>query len=269
MDLTEKAFLERQSSDIKLATSNEQSNQTSTTAKAIMIDKEQVSIMQEQLSLSTELEIIEHLLRSHVLRHEGNGASNWVEPTDKQMIILTEYGVQLIMNTITFYINKNTLLSNYTDELINQKMEDFSVSLADAIFMEYEKVFRYPTFAECKEVLTDRIAKKAELREFAMEQMGKKADNKKLTDEFWKEIENRIEKEITKIKEQIIKNKLKRFELIVREVQDAVHSTYLRAMNGSERSSIRKHIHISESTGGTGLQPNKPSKINPLNLFRH
>ena len=69
------------------------------------------------------------------------------------------------------------------------------------------------------------------------------------------------------VKEQIIKDKLKRFMILLRTVQDAVHSTYLRAWKGQERTTLRQHIHISESRGGS-IQPQQPTKMNPLNWMR-
>ena len=42
------------------------------------------------------------------------------------MIILTDYGVNYIMGAVQWYLNKNTLLSNYDDDQIRQKMEDLA-----------------------------------------------------------------------------------------------------------------------------------------------
>jgi len=97
--------------------------------------------------------------------------------------------------------------------------------------------------------------------------MGKEVDEEKIKKEFIEEIEENIEKEITKIKEQIIKNKLKRFEIIIREVQDTVHSTYLRAWNGQERRTLRQHTHISEVVG---MKPPvvKGQGRSPFNFFK-
>ena len=169
---------------------------------ALKLNEETTNLVKEQLNLEAELFTIENLLRGNYLKK-----GKWVAPSDTEQIILTEHGVQLIMNTIIFYINKNTLLSNYEEETINKKMEDFATALADVIFMEYEKVFRYPTFEECKEVLEARIQRKTELRKFAYQIIGKKADEKEIKQGILQEIEDRVESEITKIKEQIIKNK--------------------------------------------------------------
>jgi len=240
-------------------------DETTLAGQAIAIQDEEKSILREQLDLSDELDTIEHLLRGHVLRDDKNtGMRKWADPEDPDMIILTEHGIYLIMNTIMFYINKNTLLSNYDGDTINKKMEDFAETLNDTIFMEYEKVFQYPTFEECKKVLLERIKKKTELRSFALNLMGKEVIEKEIKKEFVDELEGKIDLEITKIKEQIIKNKLKRFLIIIREIQDAVHSTYLRAYGGQERRTLRQRIHVSENSNPFSQNQGK-GKLNALN----
>lgn len=228
------------------------SNQNYTqTQRAMMLQEQEKGMIKDQLDLSEELERIEHLLKGEVLtKDEVTGDYKWKSPEDSELILLSDYGIHLILNTITWYINKNTLLSNYEEDVILSKMEDFSTDLADTIFMEYEKVFSYPTFDDCKKVLEERIKTKTELRKFAIELTGETASEEKIRNELMDEIEGRIDKEIQKIKEQIIKNKLKRFMLLLRVIQDAVHSTYLRAWKGQERRTLRQHIHVSETQGG-------------------
>lgn len=261
----EEDFVKRQETELNALKSNKNFVQSQIAQQATAIQEEEKNIVREQLDLSEEINVIEHLLRGHVLKDDGKtGTRQWVVVDDPDMVILSEHGVHLIMNTILFYMNKNTLLSNYDEETINKKMEDFACDLADTIFMEYEKVFKYPTFKQCKEVLLERINKKTELRKFALELAGIKTDDEKIKQGFIEEIEGQVDREITKIKEQIIKNKLKRFLIIIREVQDAIHSTYLRAYAGQERKTLRQHIHVSETLGAPVIQK-KPTKINPLN----
>ena len=76
-----------------------------------------------------------------------------------------------------------------------------------------------------------------------------------------------MEREIFNIRDQKIKDKLKDYDLICRCIQDAIHSTYNRALKGMERTSLRKHHHVSESFGvGVPSQQNKRS-INPLDYM--
>lgn len=221
---------------------------------------EEKTAINEQLDLTPELERIYYLLKGYTLTKNSNtGKTDWTEPSSNNMKVLTEYGVQLIMNYIAWYLNKNTLLSNYDEDTINTKMEDFVISLADAAFMLYEKTFNYPTLDDCKEELRLRIQRKVETKSFAYELIQKKVPTPEQREAFEKEImkdiEQIIEKELDKIKQQLMKDKLKRFELMIRQIQDTVHSSYLRALNGMERKTAREHIHVNETRG-----------INPMSL---
>lgn len=246
------AFMEKEGRELALAEQQAASGHAQQDAQASMLREQERNVIKEQLSLGDELTTIENLLRGRILKENEHGGRNWIDAPSEEMQILTEHGVHLIMNTILFYLNKNTLLSNYETEIIAQKMEDFATDLTDTIFMEYEKVFKYPTLEDCKNVLMQRIEKKKELRKFAYKLMGKEVDDEEIVGEFIHEIENKIESELEKIREQIVKNKLKRFLIIIREVQDFVHSAYLRAWNGQERRTLRQHIHVTESLGGMG-----------------
>ena len=261
----EETFIEQQQKEIEAYKTSTQSGQVQQAQQAMMYQEQEKSMIKDQLDLIDELDTIDHLLRGQFLKDsvDTNGRV-WADPSDPNSIILTEHGVQLIMNTIMFYLNKNTLLSNYDEDMINHKMEDFATDLADTIFMEYEKVFQYPTQQECFTVLKDRIDKKTELRMFALELVGQVGDAIAIRESFVEEIEDKIENEIAKIKEQVIKNKIKRFLIIIREIQDAVHSTYLRAYKGQERKTLRQHIHISENVG-MNQPPKNPRKLNLLN----
>ncbi len=230
---------------------------------------ENPSIVKDQLSLGEELNNIHYLLKGYTREvNEDTKELEWTPPKNDDLKILSNYGIQFIMNAISWYINKNTLLSNYDEDTILAKMEDFANDLNDAVFMEYEKVFHYPSFEQCKEVLMERLKKKAQIKSFSMELLGKEVVPEKIDQEILKEMEGRVEKEIEKIREQLIKDKLKRFAIIIREIQDAVHSTYLRAYQGMERSSLRRNTHITE-THGTGLvnPQTNPRSLNPFKWF--
>lgn len=256
---------------IKEAQLNAESEKVKTIQQEMMMANSDRSMIAEQLDLGEELERIDYLLRGYVIeRNDETGGSKWTKPQDNSMIILSDYGVHLIRNTIAWYLNKNTLLSNYDEETILTKMEDFASDLNDTVFMEYEKVFQYPSFEDCRKILDERIKNKLDIKIYAGEVLGKKFTNseiKEIETKIIKELEPRIKVELEKIKEQIIKNKLKRFMIIIREIQDAVHSTYLRAWKGQERTTLRQHIHISETKGGMNLPQQRPS-MSPASWFK-
>jgi len=272
MNLTtdELAFIQQQEALIKEQQAKQQLNEIAIANQQAMLEEREKNVASEQLDISDVIHKIYHLLKGDILIVE-DGELVWKEPESYDMKVLSDYGIQLIMNTICFYINKNTLLSNYEEKVILQKMEDFAKTLNATMLMEYEKIFVQPTLEDCKEELLSRIKKKTELRAFTLELLGKTADKKEIEEKFIKEMENRLETELEKIKQTLMKNKLKRFMLILREVQDAVHSTYLRAWKGQERRTLREHIHISETLGGNkyNVVPQKRgSMLNPMNWFR-
>lgn len=213
----------------------------------MVYDDENKNITREQLDLSDEIRTIDNLLRGRFQMIDKHGFPRWVEPLNNDMKILSDYGINYIMNAIQWYLTKNTLLSNYDENQISAKMEDLATTITDDIFMEYDQMFLYPTLEDCKDELRKRILQKVETKKFALELMGKKADKKIIEEKVLKEMEDRIEKELTTIKEQKIKNKLKRFESIIRFIQDTIHSAYQRAWRGQERTTLRQHIHISEN----------------------
>ena len=262
------AYLEAQEQEMNRTTleANKSNVQQSQVQQSMMYKDEERSMIKDQLDLSEELEMIEHLLRGDIYKENNLGRGSWNAPDNPDMVILSDYGIHLIMNTIKFYINKNTLLSNYDEETINRKMEDFACDLADTIFMEYEKVFQYPSANQVEQELKDRLRRKQQSLIATHELRNEEYDEEKI---WWKlvhEIDPTKERE--KIKEQIIKNKLKRYLILIRTVQDAVHSTYLRAWKGQERKTLREHIHVSETRGNMTPPPQQPTKMNPLNWIR-
>ncbi len=103
-----------------------------------------------QLEMDNILEKIEHLLRGDVIK-EVEGEMVYTSGEDR-LKILNEYGVQLIMNTISFYLNRNTILSAYTEDRIFEILADLGEELSDVILCNYQamgmvdmqKKSRYP-----------------------------------------------------------------------------------------------------------------------------
>ena len=255
-------YLEQQDKSMQALQMQAQNAQVQQGQTEMYLQEQERSMVREQLDLSDDLIKINYLLRGFIYDAKKG---DWIKPESQEMVVLTEYGVHLVMNTIQWYINKNTLLSNYDEETILTKMEDFATALADSVFMEYEKVFQYPSMDDCQKVLEKRIANKIESKEYSLKLMGMVVNKEEIRKTILNEMQGRIQEELEKIKEQIIKNKLKRFELLIRTVQDTVHSTYLRAWKGQERGTLRKHTHVSETIGGN-MPPNSRGG-SPLSWF--
>ena len=88
-----------------------------------------------QLELDNIIERIEHLLKGDIIREGADGNIKYVTPTDTDLIVLNDYGVQLIMNLISFYLNRNTILSNYKEERIYEILYDLGNEMADLMYI--------------------------------------------------------------------------------------------------------------------------------------
>lgn len=102
------------------------------------IQSQENNLIVWQLELDNILERIEHLLRGDIIKEDKNGNISFVKPEDTRLIVLNDYGVQLIMNFISFYMNRNTILSNYREERIYEILHDLGHELADMIYINYE-----------------------------------------------------------------------------------------------------------------------------------
>jgi len=102
-----------------------------------IISKPDENIMRWTLDLSEIMERAEHVLRGDKLVFkEGNII--WKSPEQEDEQILNNYGIQEVMRILSMYVNRNTILSNYSLEEIQFKIYDFGKELSDLFFMKYE-----------------------------------------------------------------------------------------------------------------------------------
>jgi len=97
------------------------------------------NLIEYQLELDNILERIEHLLKGHIIKIDAEGNQFYDEPENNDLKLFNEYGVQFMMNIISSYLNRNTILSNYTEQRINKILYDLGYELSDQIFKSYEK----------------------------------------------------------------------------------------------------------------------------------
>jgi len=103
-----------------------------------MFDKEEnQNLVKWQLDIQEELERIEHLLRGHIPGYDDKGNEVWKEsPIEEQ--VFNDRGVREILKILTWYLNKNFVLSNFSEEQIDQRVLQFANTLTDFIFINYE-----------------------------------------------------------------------------------------------------------------------------------
>lgn len=99
------------------------------------------NLIEYQLDLTSDLERIEHILRGDELKiNPQTRALEWKRQEDPDKIPFNEFGVQVLMKFMAFYVTKNTLLSNYKDTEINKETLDFGIMLSDYIHNNYENM---------------------------------------------------------------------------------------------------------------------------------
>jgi len=128
-------ILERENRDLK-----GRSEHTEQAAGSIFSQNQDGNLIEFQLELDNILERIEHLLKGEKLEIDGDGNQEYKEPENKDLIVLNDYGVQLLMNVISFYLNRNTILSNHKEERIYEILYDLGIELSDLIYASYEKM---------------------------------------------------------------------------------------------------------------------------------
>ena len=206
-----------------------------------MSNIEKPNIIEYQLDLQEELDRIQHILSGHVIEHNKDGGSFWAEPKDDRLKILSDYGVKQIMSILYNYLSKNILLSNFDEDTIKWKVKDFAVELTDLIFSRYEYFFSYPSPEELFEKY------KGEANSLGINEY----------DLYLKCIQWSKEE---------LQSKFRHFPMIIQMIVDTVHATYLRALNGEERESLRKqyNIHQSLSNNTNPLMSQGKQNINLL-----
>lgn len=180
------------------------------------------NLVQYQLDLKEELDRIFHLLSGHTIKINADGSEYWEEPDDDRLKIFSDYGVKQIMTIMSLYIHRDTLMSFYNEETITKKVHDFGIELSDLIYNRYEVFFYYPS----PEDLFDKYKKYISTMKISEEELYEKCI-------AWSEEE--------------LQSRFSHYPMTILALIDIVHSTYLRALNGKERQSLRERINISQN----------------------
>lgn len=125
-------------------------NNPSQPAATIFGESDYDNLVKWQLDIKEELVRIEHLLRKHV-PVEKDGEIIYQEPKEEDKLF-NETGINEIMNILAWYLNKNIILSNFTETEVKLRCRQFLDFLADFIYINYdrfglntkEKIKHYP-----------------------------------------------------------------------------------------------------------------------------
>lgn len=92
-----------------------------------------------QLELNDILEKAEHMLKGDIVAFE-DGQIIWKDNPNPDQNTLNKNGVQICMKFLSLYVNRNTILSDYTDEEIRYKVLDFGKRFNDLLFLKYDEM---------------------------------------------------------------------------------------------------------------------------------
>lgn len=107
-------------------------------AVTLFSDKEDDNIIKWQLDIERSLLRIERLLRKQVPKRDPKtNAVYYADCPENQL--LNEYGVNEIMNLLSTYVNKEIILSVYTDTQIDMIMNQFGEEVIDFIYTNMER----------------------------------------------------------------------------------------------------------------------------------
>lgn len=92
------------------------------------------SLIRWQLEVNDILEKAEHILRGDVPKFK-DGNIIWETNPNPEQNTLNDKGVSEAMKVLSMYVNRNTILSDYTNKEINFKVFDFAREINNLFFM--------------------------------------------------------------------------------------------------------------------------------------
>ena len=128
--------LEQQNKKLKSKNTEYQSNISNTSFN----NSDDGNVVQWQLETDDILDKIEHFLKGDIVKTDKDGNVFYEKQKEKDLVILNEYGVNSIMQILGNYLNRNTILSYYNEERINEILGDLGDHIARFILCNYEKM---------------------------------------------------------------------------------------------------------------------------------
>ena len=83
---------------------------------------------------------IERFYQGKYISINDEGEISFKSPKDKSLITLNSFGVSLLMEVVTKYIDKNTILADYKEERIYEILADLGDEINLVMYCNYEKM---------------------------------------------------------------------------------------------------------------------------------
>lgn len=119
-----------ESKNIELASALQMSNQ----------EQRDENFLHHQISTEKMLDKLEHFYRGDYQGKDSEGNVVWKKQKNKDLVTFNEYGVTSLMEIITKYIDKNTILSYYTAQRIYEILADIGEELVLFILSNYKQI---------------------------------------------------------------------------------------------------------------------------------
>lgn len=103
-------------------------------------EKKDGNFLHYQLSTDELLDRLEHFYRSDFQGYDDDGDLVWKKQTNTDLVTFNDFGVSAIMEIVSKYVDKNTILSDYSEERIYQILSDIGDELIMFILCNYEKM---------------------------------------------------------------------------------------------------------------------------------
>ncbi len=108
------------------------------------------NLVQYQIENLDLLEKLEHFYKGEYIGTLPNKDRDWIIPKDKDQIPLNAFGVSALMEIISKYVDKNTILSVYSEVRIYEILGDLGDELNLYILSNYEKMGMDNNFKKTK-----------------------------------------------------------------------------------------------------------------------
>lgn len=112
----------------------------STALSSVQQSSRDDNFLHHQVSTEKMIEQLEHFYAGDFRGVDGEGNEVWKKQKNKELITFNEFGVTSLMEIITKYIDKNTILSKYNQERIYEILGQLGDELVLFILCNYEKI---------------------------------------------------------------------------------------------------------------------------------
>jgi hypothetical protein len=136
MDEEEQRYLQSLQTELDDAQQRNRSVNKALATNMFESDENQ-NLIKWQLDIKEELERIEHLLRGDIPKTDEEGNFIWTRCPIQERV-LNERGVREIIKRLTWYLNKNIILSNFDEEQVMQRVHQFSKYFSNFLFVNLE-----------------------------------------------------------------------------------------------------------------------------------